>query len=424
MDTNELFLRLSVALAIGLMIGLERGWQEREDPEGERAAGFRTHALGALLGGVWGAITLQTADGGLIALALAFATFSAAIVLFRYRETAHDKTFGATTVVAAMLAFALGAYAVLGNMLVAAATGVVVMGLLALKTASHAWLRRLSWIELRSGLVLLTMTFIFLPLLPNRTIDRWSAINPFEIWLLTIMIASISFAGYVAMKTFGARRGILFSAIAGGLVSSTALTLDMARLTRQHPKQGEPLAGGALIAGATMIIRVVLIVGFVNVNLLASLAIPLGLAGIALGAFGLFLLQRTGDGGHGESRIVTKNPFDLGTVLKFGALLTAVTALAKIVTAFAGNAGAYALAAVSGIADVDAIALSMCRLAGNGLAMDVAAIAIAFAAGVNTLSKAVLGWVTGGVEIGRHLATGAGIAIAAGLTGFILQSAF
>jgi uncharacterized membrane protein (DUF4010 family) len=261
-------------------------------------------------------------------------------------------------------------------------------------------------------------------LLPNRSIDRWSAINPFEIWLLTIMIAIISFVGYVAMKTFGARRGILFSAIAGGFVSSTAVALDMARLTRQHPKQGEPLAGGALIAGATMIIRVLLIVGFVNVNLLASLALPLGLAGIALGGFGLSLLQKTGDGGYGESHITLKNPFDLGTVLKFGALLTAVTALAKIVTTFAGNAGAYALALASGIADVDAVTLSMGRLAGSGLAMDVAAIAIALAVGVNTVSKAVLGWVTGGAETGRRLATGAGISIAAGLTGYFLKAAF
>lgn len=149
METTELFRRLTVALAIGLLIGLERGWQAREDEEGERAAGFRTHALAALLGAVWGAISNQTGIGGAVALGLAFAVFSAAIMLFRYREIVHDATFGATTVVAAMLAFALGAFAVVGDVEAAAAAGVATAGLLALKAAAHGWLRRLSWEELR-----------------------------------------------------------------------------------------------------------------------------------------------------------------------------------------------------------------------------------------------------------------------------------
>ncbi len=424
MDTLELFLRLSVALAIGMMVGLERGWQERDDPEGERAAGFRTFALGGLLGGIWGATTLRLGDAGAMALGLAFATFSAAIVLFRYRETGHDKTFGATTIVAAMLVFALGAFAVIGDIKIAAATGVAVMVLLALKTFLHAWLKKISWIELRSALVLLTMTFILLPLLPNRTIDPWSAINPFEIWLLTIMIAIISFVGYVSIKAFGARRGILFSAVAGGLASSTAMTLTMARLARQHPAEGKPLAGGALIAGATMIVRVLVVAGLVNVYFLKLLALPLGAAAVALGGFGLFLVHSGGAERGAEPAIVLKNPFELETVLKFGALLTVVTALAKILTAVAGQAGAYALALFSGIADVDAITLSMSRLAGAGLSVEVAALAIALAAAVNTVSKAVLGWVAGGEETGKRLAAGAGVAIAAGVAGYLLQIAF
>ena len=131
------------------------------------------------------------ADGGAIALGLGFIGFSSAIILFRYRETAHDGTFGATTIVAAMLAFALGAFAVLGDVRAAAATGVVVAVLLALKAVLHDWVKRLTWTELRSGLVLLAMTCILLPLLPNRTVDPWAAINPFELWLMTIMTHSL-----------------------------------------------------------------------------------------------------------------------------------------------------------------------------------------------------------------------------------------
>ncbi len=97
MDTIELIERLAVALAIGLVIGIERGWKQREEGEGDRAAGLRTHALSGLLGGVWGALALRRAPGGTIALGLAFAAFAAAIIVFRYREMIHDKTFGATT---------------------------------------------------------------------------------------------------------------------------------------------------------------------------------------------------------------------------------------------------------------------------------------------------------------------------------------
>jgi uncharacterized membrane protein (DUF4010 family) len=230
MDTFELLQRLSVAVAIGLLIGLERGWQAREDLEGERSAGLRTHALAALLGAAWGAISNQTGIGGAVALGLAFLAFSAGIILFRYRETSHDETFGATTVVAAMLAFALGAFAVVGDMQASAAAGVTATGLLALKPVLHAWVRQLTWPELRSGLVLLAMTVIMLPLLPRRAIDPWAAFNPFEIWLLTVMIAAISFVGYMAIKAIGERGGVAVTGIAGGFASSTAVTVTLARL--------------------------------------------------------------------------------------------------------------------------------------------------------------------------------------------------
>jgi uncharacterized membrane protein (DUF4010 family) len=138
-----------------------------------------------------------------IAVALAFAAFTAAIAVFRYQEMVHDKTFGATTVVAAMLAFALGALAVVGNQKAAAAAGVATALLLALKAVSHEWIKRLTWEELRAGLILLAMTVILLPLLPDRDLVPWFPVNPHEIWLLTILIAALSSVGYVAMRRAG-----------------------------------------------------------------------------------------------------------------------------------------------------------------------------------------------------------------------------
>jgi uncharacterized membrane protein (DUF4010 family) len=172
-DTFELVGRLAVALAVGLVIGIERGWTQRDEAEGERAAGLRTHALSGLLGGIWGALALNNGQGGVIALALAFSAFTAALAVFRYREMVRNNTYGATTLVAAMLAFALGALAVVGNQKAAAAAGVATALLLALKAVSHAWVKRLTWEELRAGLILLAMTVILLPLLPDRELSPW-----------------------------------------------------------------------------------------------------------------------------------------------------------------------------------------------------------------------------------------------------------
>ena len=256
MDTFELVGRLAVALAIGLVIGIERGWKQRGEAEGERAAGLRTLALSGLLGGIWGALALNAGQAGVIALALAFTAFTAAIAVFRYREMVHEKTFGATTVVAAMLAFALGALAVLGDKTAAAAAGVAAALLLALKSALHEWVKRLTWEELRAGLILAAMTVILLPLLPDRELSPTFPVNPHEIWLLTILIAALSFAGYVAIRLAGPSIGVLLSGLAGGLVSSTAVTLNMARLARADGERCNVFAAGVLAAGAVMMLRV------------------------------------------------------------------------------------------------------------------------------------------------------------------------
>lgn len=420
MDTLELFQRMSVALAIGLLVGLERGWRERGEREGERTAGLRTYTLTALLGAVWGALASDGAGSGLTALGIAFATLSIIFAAMRYREMLHDQSFGITSIVAGMMVFALGALAVLGDMQVAAALGVTTAALLALKGALHDFVKRITWTELRSGLLLLAMTFVLLPILPRRNIDPWGAVNPFELWLMTIVIAAISFAGYIAIKLFGANRGIVFSGIAGGLASSTATTVSMAELARRHPEQVSALAAGAMLAGATMVLRILVVVGIINNEVLIKLAVPFAFAALAMAAAGGYLLsRRTAVAGEGDG-LILKNPFDIAVVLKFGLLLMIISVLAKGITNYAGSAGAYALAAASSIADVDAVTLSMARLASGPLGADAAATAIAIVAAGNTISKTVIGYATGGRGFGRRLMVGAIAAIAAGCIGYLM----
>ncbi len=424
MDENELFRRLSVALAIGLLIGLERGWQQRQEAAGERTAGFRTFALSGLLGGVGGLIVHAQKETGLIALALMFAAHAAIIATYRYRENIAEDNYGATTVIASMLTFALGAYAVLGDIKVAGAAGAATAGLLALKEILHGWLERISWPELRSALVLLAMTFILLPFLPNEPVDPFGVIKPFEIWLLTVMIAAISFAGYIAIKVVGDTYGVALAGVAGGLASSTAVTVNMANLAKEHPEQSGHLAAGAILAGAVMFARVIAVIAVINLSLVQYVAWPLGAAFIAMLAGAGVLLWGWTDPEEEKSSLKLSNPFEIRSVLTFAVLLTAISALTKLATYYAGDAGAYVLAAVSGIADVDAITLSMARPGGGASSPLVATVAILIAVGVNTISKVVMAWGIGGSAIGWRLGAVSAAALLAGAGGIVARTMF
>jgi len=420
MDTFELIERLAVALAIGLVIGIERGWKQREEAEGDRTAGLRTHALAGLLGGAWGAVARSTGEWGTVALGLAFAAFVGAIVVFRLREVEHEKTYGATTVVAAMIAYALGALAVVGDERAAAAAAVAAAMLLALKVVLHEWLKKLTWEELRAGLILAAMTVILLPLLPDRELVSWFPVNPREVWLLTILIAALSFAGYVAIRFAGAGLGVLLSGLAGGLVSSTAVTLSMARLARKHSARQKLFAAGIMLASGMMMLRVLVVVGIINVALLQILAVPLILAVLAQAAVAGVLGNWARDDREALAPLALKNPFDLGVVLEFGALLALIMALAKGISAWAGSEGAMVLAAVSGLVDVDAISISLARLAPEGLDARSAAFAILIAVTINSATKVVLGSTAGGLALGKLLAWGLAAAFVAGAVGLWL----
>jgi uncharacterized membrane protein (DUF4010 family) len=210
---------------------------------------------------------------------------------------------------------------------------------------------------------------------------------------------------------------VLLSGLAGGLVSSTAVTLNMARLAREHRAREKLFAAGILLASAMMMLRVPVVVGIVNVGLLELILLPLILAVLAQTVVAGVLAHWARDDKEAAGELVLRNPFDLGVVLEFGALLAVIMALAKGLAAWAGSSGAYALAAVSGIVDVDAISLSMARLAPSGLASDSAAFAILIAVAVNSLSKVALATTAGGLRLARHLAWGIAAAFAAGALG-------
>ena len=332
MDQEELFRRLGVSLAIGLLVGLERGWQTREESDHQRTAGLRTFALTGLLGGICGLISLVSSP---FVLAAGLLAFTGALVTFSFLEAAAEKNFSVTGIVAGILTFVLGAYATLGNETVAVAAAVAMTILLALREPLHSWVRNVTWPEMRSVLVLLAMSFLLLPILPNRPVDPWQVLNPSEIWLLAILIAAVSFVGYIAVRVLGERKGIAVAAIAGSLASSTATTLSFARLAREHPQGTRLLASGILLAGITMMARIVVLAGVLKPELTAALIWPSVAAAAVLGAGAAVLwLRQRQDGATEHPQLQIKNPFDLGTVLQLAGTHRGHS--------LAGQAGGYA----------------------------------------------------------------------------------
>ncbi len=396
----ELFLRLGLALAIGLLVGVERGWKKREAPEGSRIAGIRTFGLIGLLGGLW---ALLGQELGNILLGIAFTMLALLMIVAYVRGVRVDRDVGITSVVAALVTFALGALAVQGYMAVAAAGAVVTTTLLSLKPALHRWLRNVEALPLLAGLKLLLISVVVLPVLPNQGYGPWQALNPYVIWWMVVLIASISFAGYLAIKTVGAHRGILLTGLFGGMVSSTATTINLARLVKRTRLQAI-LAAGIVVAAATMFPRMLLEVAVVNVALVPKFILPLGLMTLAA-AGGAIWLARRKQSTTVDGELPLRNPMELLPALGFGLLLAVIMLLAEAFRAWLGDTGIYVLAAISGIADVDAITLSLARMAHDNLAHEVVVRATILAAMVNTAVKGILAATIAGRAIGLRVLT-------------------
>lgn len=390
----DLFQRLGLALGIGFLVGVEREWKHREAAEGQRAAGVRTHAIIGLTGGI--AAAMLPAIGGLGFAAITL-VFGAVLLAFKLRETEIDNDISVTGTIGSLLVFALGAYAVVGNVVIAAASGVTLAGLLAFKEAIHGWIDKLTWKELRSALLILAATAIALPLLPDRTIDIWDAINPRELWLLTILVAGASFAGYLAVRLLGEDIGLFAGAAAGALVSSTVVTAELGRRVRAGETGPAPAAAAASLAAAVSVARVGLLI-FIAAAVVVPQVAPAIVAAMLTFLVAAFVMRRfardkDGDGG---ARDTLQSPLDVVSVLKFAIFLGAVIVIGRIVANQFGEAGLLPFAATAGLADVDAVALAAGSLVRGGLEPTVGGHAILIAVLVNTFSKAGIGWFTGG----------------------------
>ena len=284
----------ATALLIGALLGIERERHKREHDE-QTIGGLRTFILFALIGALGGWLTLALDSPWILAAAL---LASLAPVLAGYVISARTQpdALGLTTELAAVAACLLGAMTTLGYRELAVGLGVAVAAVLAYKQPLHGLVQRLDREDVYAGLRLLIATFIVLPLLPDEPVDPWGALRPQSLWMLVLLISSLSLVGYVATRLLGAKRGIPLTGITGGLVSSTAVTLAFSRQSRDPAYAGAApaLASGILLAWAVMFVRVIVEVLVVNRALLGPVLVPFAtMAATAAGA-ALFLRRRFG----------------------------------------------------------------------------------------------------------------------------------
>jgi uncharacterized membrane protein (DUF4010 family) len=393
--------RLAIALAIGLIIGLERGWQNEQDKAVANASGLRSFGIMSLLGGLAGLLGAEFGAGLVGVMFLG----AAAVVAGSYWLTVQQtKDLGTTTELALLLTFALGALALTGLAAEAVATAVVASALLTFKQELHQSLSKLNRQELLATLQLLLIAAVALPLLPNEGIGPWEAVNPRTIGLLVMLIAAIAYAGYFAVRFFGENLGLLATAVLGGLVSSTAVTVAFSQKAKQSQGSLSILGAGIALASGTMAVRLLVEVAVVNSSLVQRLIPPVACLALVPLAAALVVSRRKGDS-SGANAIPLNNPIDLKSALTYGLVLTVLFVAVRATEAWLGDKGIYLLSAVSGIADVDAVSLSLAEAAKQGLSESVAYLGILIAVAVNTLVKASLVLVIGGKQLARWCAS-------------------
>ncbi len=422
MAQTTLFYRFGAALAIGVLIGLQREYAYGGSDE-ELFAGVRTFPLISLLG-CTGALMADELSNpwGLIGLLL---PMGALILAAHFVGAWRGGDMGLTTEMATLLAFAAGALCYWSYLPLAAAVGVAATVLLSLKPEMHAFAQRITREDIYATLKFAVITVIVLPLLPDRGFGPppLDVVNPHEIWLMVVLISGISFLGYVLIKLVGPRQGISLTGLLGGLVSSTPVTLSFSERSQKEKELGKPFALAIVVAWSMTYLRVLVEVATLNGQLLRKLWPPMiaaSLVGLAYGAY-LYLSQPTRE----EGEVPFSNPFELGTALKFGLLYAVVLVVSKAAGVYTGDAGVYLSSFIAGLPDADAVTLSIAQLTGRaggqaeaGLTVTTGARAIVIGAMANTLAKGGIVLGTGAAELKRAilpgmvlmLITGAGVA--------------
>ncbi len=388
-DALSLVLTFSVSAAIGLLVGLER---ERKP---SAKAGVRTFTLIALLGSLAALLSEATESAWALGAGAVAVTGALVAAYLQDRETVRDDS-GTTTVMAALVVFFLGGINYYGYRTPAVALGVGITVLLYFKAEIEGFSHKLTGQDVRSMLQFAVLTAVILPLLPDRAFGPYGVLNPFQIWLMVVLVAAVSLSGYIAWRLTLGRHGLVLTGVLGGLVSSTATTLGYARQVAAGSQTLPAAVLVILLANATKLVRVLFLVGVVAPDALPR-ALVLLVPALLVSLAGVAWRWKAVDTAPANGEEAFRNPTQLGTAIGFGAAYAVVLLFSAWANDVLGVSGVLALAAASGLTDVDAITLSsMQMLNREALSEDMALTAVAVAVASNLVFKTVAASAAGG----------------------------
>ncbi|WP_200762263.1 MgtC/SapB family protein [Nitrosophilus alvini] len=391
---------LSISVLLGFMIGLQREVQVYHE-KSQEFAGARTFAIIALIGYLSAYLT-QYSQWLMPLLLFGFVIF---LALGYIKNIKITKDIGTTTEFAAVATFLIAALIYFKNYEMGVFAGILLLFLLELKARVRVVKGRISRKDIDAAVLFFIMTFVVLPVLPNRPVDPFGVINLYKIWLMVVLIVGISFAGYISVKSIGLQKGLLVTGFFGGIVSSTAVAITLSKKAVADENILKYLTVAIGLASSTMFFRVVIEVLFVNEALLKHVLMPFIGATIA-GYIYLFVVYKK------SSSVVTvpadfgfKNPLELKEAVKVGVLFGIVFGAIHVVYEKFGETGIYALSVISGLTDVDAITLSLASMSrSENLTEYAASLGIILASVSNSLTKLFIVYFLGGRKLGLYMA--------------------
>jgi uncharacterized membrane protein (DUF4010 family) len=342
---------------MGSLIGLER---ERNHGKGmlHEFGGIRTMALVSTLGFLIYDVFFATP----VLFALFTGAYLLLLVASYVMSSYQNKTSGATTEIAGFFAFLIGILVGMDQELYATIVTLLLVLTLYFKDPLHNFAHRIGKEEFYDTIKFIVVAFVVLPLLPNAVFGPLDVFNPYEIWLVVVLISSISFASYIAIKLVGPKKGIGLSGFLGGFISSTAVSMSFSELSKRNLKVVNPFIFAILIASSAMFIRVIITVSILNPDLVSYVYAPL--LGMALTGFILCAYYWFKKGGQPMKSVSAeslhlKSPFQLTSAVKFALFFAAMIFISKFAVTYFGSNGIYFTAFLSGLVDVDAISVSM-----------------------------------------------------------------
>ncbi len=419
MINHDLFLRFGAALLIGILIGMQREYAHGNSTEKGLFAGARTFALMSLYG-TSAAFLADLLKSPWIFLGLVILLGTAIIIAYFISATEREE-IGLTSEVAALITILIGGICYYHSVEFAAALGVATTVLLAVKWEFRRFVNVITQEDVYATLQFAVITAIILPVLPNQTFGPppLEILNPYQIWKMVVFISGINFLGYVLVKVVGPKKGLGISGLLGGLASSTATTMSFSQRSKTQVGLEKPFAVAIISGWVIMFIRVIVEVAVVNNRLLPyiwpAMAV-MGLAGLIYALY-LFFSKSAMD----EEELSLSNPFELVTAIKFGLIYALVLLLTKAAEIYIGVGGIYVTSFIAGLADVDAITLSISDLTrlGGSIPLNTGKIAVIIAILSNTISKGVLVFSLGSKSLRKQIWPGIVFILVVGL-GFLL----